>query len=76
MSKQRIARGKDAHKELRFSRSERLIVLGWVLAMLTLLYLIVPRNAQRAVEHAGAHAVRQLSDTAVVRGEPKTVPKR
>ena len=75
MSKRGIARGKDARQELRFSRSEKLIVVGWVLVMLTLLYFIVPRNAQRSVEHVGAHAGRQPSDTAARRA-PKAVPKR
>ena len=74
MSKRGVAPRKDVRKELRFSRSEKLIVVGWLLVMLTLLYFIVPRNAQQAVEHAGAHAGRQPPDTAVVNREPKTVP--
>ena len=67
MSKQRPTRAKKGHKELRLSMTERLVVIGWALALFILMYLIIPKNAQRALEHAGAHAARQLSDTGVAR---------
>ena len=65
MRKRRRAHGKDGHKELRLSQAERLIVIGWALALFVLLYLIIPKNAERAVEHVGAHGVPKPSDTAI-----------
>jgi hypothetical protein len=42
-------------------------LIGWVLGALTLLYLLTPKNAQRAVEHARGHAAHQPSDAAIAR---------
>ena len=75
MGKQRPANGKKGRKELRLSRAERLIVIGWALVLFILLYLIIPKNAQRATEHVGAHGARQPSDTAVARREPQKTHK-
>ena len=75
MGKQRPANGKKGRKELRLSRAERLIVIGWALALFILFYLMIPKNAQRATEHVGAHGARQPSDTAVARREPQKTHK-
>lgn len=75
MSKRRPARAKNARKELRLSRAERLVVVGWVLATLILFYLIVQKNAQWDREQAQADTVRQPSDTAVARREPPKAHK-
>ena len=75
MSNKRRAEGKKGRKELRLSRAERLIVIGWALALFAALYLITPKNAQRAVEHARGHAARRASDTAGTRHEPHEAHK-
>jgi len=71
MSKRHPDRGKNERNTLRLSRVEKLVVIGRALALFILLYLITPRNAQRAVEHARGHAAHQPSDTAGARREPQ-----
>ena len=76
MGKRRPANRKKGRTELRLSRAERLIVIGWALALFILLYLIIPKNSRRATEHVAAHGARTPSDTAVAGREPQKTHKR
>ena len=75
MSNKRWVEGEKGRKELRLSRAERLVVIGWAVALFAALYLITPKNAQRSAEHARSHAGRQASDTAGTRREPHEAHK-
>jgi hypothetical protein len=76
MHKQRRRRGTGGRRELRLTRTERLIVIGWVLGVAILLYLIIPWNARRAVEHAQAHAGGRPSQTVGAPPEGQKTTKR